>query len=485
MLDRDMSTGLRGAVGAVFLALAVGLTGCTDEILDVQDPDVVTPDQLQGPAGVPNKVAGMINDFREAYDSYVLYSGLLTDEFLLAGTFPTRLEIDARRPNPNNGTIEGDIYTPLHVSVSTAGDNDSLFTAALDDEAFSDIQGEVREGIALARLFGGYDRIFLGELFCQSILGGPEGESSPKAPAARMEEAITVLESAIPAAQDADLTSSPTDVATAARIGQARAMMFLGRYQEAAGMVTDVPDDFMFSMDYSANTPPEENEVFGFNWGVGPAIRWTVGNGNDASRDNERYPYYDEWASQNLLIPPAAHERQAFGSPDRPVSIETVYGGPNVAAPNGKATSIPLATGWEARMIEAEAMLRNGQVQAAEDMVNEMLETPSVNPLLLTEPALSTAGTTDSVFGEFDPVDFGDSFEPANDLPQMARARAAGLWLQGQRQGALRRYFRNDGVNLFPEREGNAMSLPVVQQEIDNNPNISQACPGGNVPGQG
>lgn len=136
-------------------------------------------------------------------------------------------------------------------------------------------------------------------------------------------------------------------------------------------------------------------------------------------------------------------------------------------------------------MIEAEAMLRAGQVQAAEDLVNRMLSSPSLNPLLMTEPSLSSAATTGETFGEFDPVDFGDAFEPQEDLPKMARARAAGLWLQGQRQGTLRRYFRNDGVNLYPERDGNAMSLPVVSQEVQNNPNISQACPGGNVPGQG
>lgn len=138
-------------------------------------------------------------------------------------------------------------------------------------------------------------------------------------------------------------------------------------------------------------------------------------------------------------------------------------------------------------MIEAEAMLRAGQVQPAEDLVNRMLSSPSLNPLLATEGTLSdsTASTTGEAFGEFDPVDFGDAFEPQEDLPKMARARAAGLWLQGQRQGTLRRYFRNDGVNLYPEREGNAMSLPVVQQEVQNNPNISQACPEGNVPGQG
>ncbi|MFB6240852.1 MAG: hypothetical protein ABEJ46_04740, partial [Gemmatimonadota bacterium] len=384
MLNRDART-LPAAVAVLAVTLAVGVTGCTDEILDVNDPDVVTPRQLEGPAGVPNRVAGMINDFREAYDDYVNYTGLLTDEFVLGGTFPTRLEIDQRRPGPDNTTIEGDVWTPMQVSLRTATDNDSLFTANLDNEAFSNVKSDLREGIALARLFGGYQRVFFSELFCQS--------------------------------------SGDKNVAAAARVGQARALMFLGNYQEAASRVAQVPTDFVFTMEYSANTPSETNEVYARSWGTNNFnLRWTIGNGKDQSRGNEKYAFYDSWVSKGLIIPPEAHDRTAFGSPNRPVSLENIY--------TSKSDPIPLATGWEARMIEAEAMLRNGQAGAAQQMVNKLLSSPELNPI---------ADVT------FEPVDFtdGGGFQPQDDLPEMARARAAGLWLQGQRQGTLRRFFRN------------------------------------------
>lgn len=126
-------------------------------------------------------------------------------------------------------------------------------------------------------------------------------------------------------------------------------------------------------------------------------------------------------------------------------------------------------------MIEAEAMLRAGNTGGAEQLVNRLLGDPSVNPLTAVNPSLASA------LGEFEPVDFSDGgFSPQEDLPQLARARAAGLWLSGQRQATLRRFVREDGVDLYPQgTQGDDVSFPVTQQELDNNPNISSACPTG------
>lgn len=123
-------------------------------------------------------------------------------------------------------------------------------------------------------------------------------------------------------------------------------------------------------------------------------------------------------------------------------------------------------------MIEAEAELRAGNDQVAEDEVNRLLTTPSLNPLTKVNPSL--AGS----LGSFDTVDFNDSgFDPATDLPQLARARIAGLWLSGQRQATLRRFATDDGVDLYPQdTQGDDMSFPITQQEIDNNRNVNSAC---------
>lgn len=125
-------------------------------------------------------------------------------------------------------------------------------------------------------------------------------------------------------------------------------------------------------------------------------------------------------------------------------------------------------------MIEAEATLRGGQPEVAEGTVNALLTDPSqaLNPMLEVNPDLTSSrmGGRIPAMGAFDPVDFTGDL--ATDLPQLARARTAGLWLTGERQGTFRRFLENDGVDLFPVRRSDDACLPVPQQEIDNNPNL-------------
>lgn len=123
-------------------------------------------------------------------------------------------------------------------------------------------------------------------------------------------------------------------------------------------------------------------------------------------------------------------------------------------------------------MIEAEVELRNGSPEVAQTMVNDLLTDPAqaLNPMLVVNPGLS--------IGAFEPVDFTGDL--ATDLPQLARARAAGNWLSGQRQGYFRRWRMADGVNLYPDhspRGADDISFPITTQEVDNNDNVGSACP--------
>lgn len=455
----------RGSKSSALLAGVLGLTvtlgACGDgSLLDVNDPDNVTPEVLQGPGAVSLRTSGVIGDFQEAFDSYAIYTGLLTDEFILSGTFETRIDVDRRnvQVNPENGTLTTDMYEPLHVARSSADTAVALYRASLDDPEFSEVTDELREGIALGLLYGGYIRIFLAEAYCQSILGGPEGEGSPMSPDERMAQALSRLEEAETAAVDAGLS----DAGTAARIGQARALMWLGEHTQAAGRVASVPSDFVFEAEYSGNTTDQYNEVYDFTWGDFNQPRWTVGDGDDGPRENETWPYLDEWVAQGLIDTVPGFDAPEIGVD---IALQQLY--------TERSSPLPLASGWEARMIEAESLLRDGSPGAAEDMVNDLLTDPSqsLNPMLFVNPSLS--------LGAFASVTFGD--EPlAGDLADLARARAAGNWLSGQRQGYLRRWREGDALNLYPDhapRGADDISFPIVQQEIDNNENVGSACP--------
>ncbi len=434
--------------------LALAATGCSiDKMLEVDDPDIVTPDQAAGPAAVPATVAGMVGDFQSAFDSYAIYAGLFTDEMILAGTFPTRIDVDERNVqlDPNNGTLEDDLFGPFHVARESADRNRAAWAGAVDDPDYSGVQDALKEGLALSSLYGGYLRAMMAEAYCAVVLE-PKGE--PLTPEAAMESALARLEEAQSLATQYGLS----DIATAARVGQARALMSLGRYAEAASVVASVPASFVFEAEYSSNQSSQYNLVHAFTWGVAPfVLRWTVGDGTAGNRHNERWPYFDEWVAQGLLVDdPPGYEAVEIGVG---VALQLVYDAPEV--------SLPVATGWEAQMDIAEAELRAGQVGQAEARVNGLLANPTVNPLMAMNPGLP--------MGAFAPVDFTGNL--ATDLPQMARARASGLWLNTDRQATLRRYYTRDGVDLYPTgTQGNDVSFPIPQQEIDNNPNVSGGC---------
>lgn len=100
---------------ALMVAL-LGVVGC-DSLLEVVDPDLVTPDNVQGEKGAELYWAGALGQFANAFSSgtggQALYSGMLGDEFHLSGTFPTRNEVDRREMDIRNGTLLGQ-YRALH-----------------------------------------------------------------------------------------------------------------------------------------------------------------------------------------------------------------------------------------------------------------------------------------------------------------------------------------------------------------------------------
>ena len=105
----------RGATLALSAVLLTGLAACdTGDLLEVTDPDIVTPDGLTTPSGLETLRAGAIGDFAFAYagngggtEGQVLVSGLFTDEYIHSGTFTTRREFDRRDVRDDNGTATG------------------------------------------------------------------------------------------------------------------------------------------------------------------------------------------------------------------------------------------------------------------------------------------------------------------------------------------------------------------------------------------
>ncbi len=447
------------------IALLAGtLSSCS---LDVFDPDIVTPDDVADPASLPIAIAGVVGDFQLQLDNYARYGGMFVDEFILSGTFPTRVQVDERRPLSDNATLTGGLYEVIHVARFSA-DNLAQAAAGLVGDPDAD-QDLVSQAIAIGQFYGAYVRLYLAELYCQSILGGgdetnPNYESSPKSPDERAQNAISLFQ----AAEASATVIGAADLADAARVGQARANMFLGNYAAAASGVASVGTGLEFMAAFSANDPSQYNDVYQLTYGDNASIRWTVGDGTQSERNFEKFAYYDEFLAAGLIFQdPSTTDFQPFNTAIR-LQLQLIYppplpsGDPQLSpTANGQSSPIIIASGFEARIMEAEAQYRAGDVAGAESKINALLTT-----------GLNPHGAM------FAPVDLTGTF--ATDISLIGYAYEVGAWLTGHRFGFVRRVLRNDNVDLFPSvQPGLDTAFPVVKQELDNNPDIGQACPSG------
>jgi hypothetical protein len=447
---------------AAIVLLGGTLSSCN---LEVFDPDIVQPEDVSDPASLPIAIAGVVGDFQLMYDDVARYTGLLTDEFILAGTFPTRVQVDQRDMLSDNTTLNG-VYENIHVSRFSA---DNLVEGAQglvgDPDADQDL---VEQALAIGQFYGGYVRVLLAEMYCQSILGGgdetnPNYESSPVGPDERMQDALTLLQ----AAQASATALGAADLADAAKVGQARANMWLGNYASAASAVASVGTGFEYMAAFSSNDPSQYNDVYDFTYSDTQQIRWTVGDGTQPERNFERFPFYDEFVDAGLLNPDPGSGFSAFNASIL-VHLQMIYppplaGGVPQSPPtaNGQSAPMVIASGFEARIIEAEVAYRGGDVAGAEATINALLT------------------TGDNPHGAiFAPVDLTGDFD--SDIALIGYAYEVGMWLAGHRMGFVRRVLRNDNVDLFPDvQPGTDTAFPVVKQELDNNPDINQACPSG------
>ena len=211
-----------------------------------------------------------------------------------------------------------------------------------------------------------------------------------------------------------------------------------------------------------------------FTWGDIQAIRWTVGNGTRPTRGNERWEHFDEFISLNLL----EFEPEGFTafSSVFPVSLQGLY--------NRADSRVLMASGAEAMLIRAEVAVRSGQTATAELLLNDLRSDYSLRA---------------TIQWGVDPPDSGNELVDltlagtlAQDLRTVAAARARELWLTGDRLTTSRRLRLDPTVNidLFPPVKtringGDDIAFPIVQLELDNNPNLSSgdACPAGQTIG--
>lgn len=425
--------------------LALPLAACdTESILEVNDPSFATPETLSNERALPVLVAGALSDFQIAYsgagdDSFLSVSALISDEYYASDTFLTRQATDQRMqfPAAQGNTSDGAFVRLQQARRSTA-------EAATRVQTVTGNANDAR--IAELRSLEGFTYVALGEGFCGNIPfstspGGSPGEfGQPLTTQQVFQEGAGRFDQALAATANSQL----------AAIGKGRALLNNGDFAGAAAAVAGVQTNYVYFIEHSVNTGRQFNPSFSL-------------------QDNRRYSVSDREGINGLPFRSARDVRL----PNDSIAAGGFDGTSllffNRRYPN-QGSDVPLATGVEARLIQAEAALRAGNTGAWLATLNALRADA---PALLTRMFPGAAARFTSA-----PAALSDPGTAAGRVDLMFSERAFWLYTTGHRLGDLRRLIRQynrtedqvypTGPYFKGGQYGDDVNFPVPFNETNN-----------------
>jgi len=369
----------RSFVGLLAVAAVLGASACdtVDRLLTVSTPSRLGESNFLVPQNAALISSSAVADFECAQGGYIVASGLAAGELVEGTQTAARWSYDRRDIEPNQaqyasaGCAAIGVYTPLNTARFT---NDQAVRLL---EGWSDAEVPDRQRlIATNAAMAGHSLVLLAEGFCECVIDLGPALTTAQA----LDSAIVRFDKAIAAATSANAT----DVLNLARVGKARAQLGKGDLAGAAATAAQVPQDFAFNATHDLNAGTRNNRIFaqnnqGFAVTVAPAYRAMTVGGNPDPRVRAVDGGRNTTDQINRLW-----TQQKYGS---------------LTAPT------PIATGIEARLIQAEA-LGAGQGVA---IINALRARPGV-----ALPPLSAG-------------------EEASFIATVMEERNRELWLQGTR----------------------------------------------------
>ncbi len=428
---------MRRIVNPAVVLILLTSVGCG--LLDTDQPNIVEPGDVETPAGAEARRVGAIADLAIAQDGdgtqfedgHILLSGLMSDEFVLSTTPPTEQEIDQRRVFENNSTLYDVFFNLNRARAAAEAAADALEQFSVDPAA--------EPGIAEMLSLAGYSYLFFGESFCSGVpFSRLDGDTivygQPQTTQQTLETGLARFDAAL---AHPGLSADDGTITGLASVGRARALLDLGRFDEAAAAVVDVPTEFQYITEHAESPLRLQNAI----WSYSVGWLWSVSDAEGGvglpflTAEDPRVPFQDE------------EDVGLEGSTPQFTLLK--YG--------DASASVVVADGIEARLIEAEALLQTANRSGMTAILNDLRDLQGLDNL-------STPGTQDA----------------AIDL--LFSERAFWMFATGHRLGDMRRLIRQYGraaETIFPSGNylkggsyGEDVNLPIPVEEL-NNPNSS------------
>ena len=398
------------------MATAVAVAGCSQDLLSVQTPNVISEGVIGSSLGVTTLRNGAMQDFIVAYsgtlDAYAIASGNLGDEIQTTDNFADRFNTDARNSNELLGGALNTTYNNLQLARSN-------LTGALEKwTAIKPTTAAYKDSLSEMYAIRGFTEGAFGEGYCSGVpfsrvlASGDFEYGDPLTTAQLFTRASASLDTAL-------ANATGTTYRSLASIGKARVLLDQGQFAQAATAVSAVPTTFKYTLFHSIATARQTNGIWSAVYNAG--TRYTVGTAEGTNGLDYLVTPVDP------RVPWVTSTNVGFDGTSTNLPRQLKY--------TSQSAPFVLADGIEARLIEAEARLQGG-TQADRDAVFALLNTLRATGLTTAVAPLAASPTTQTA---------------AVDM--LFKERAFWLYLTGHRLGDMRRLIRQysrAATTVFP-----------------------------------
>jgi starch-binding outer membrane protein, SusD/RagB family len=453
----------RRAVWACTLAPAL-LAGCqnglTDALLEAEQPGIIDPSNVNSPEGADAIRLGTLINLRGITTAWTL-GGLVGDEYVITVSASITGFVDQRRgSNPFAISAFTSVLRALASVRTSANQAIPLLAKWAPQNATTNVN------IAEMYFARGMAELQIGRDFCSGIPlddgnASPPVYTQPLSVQQILEVAVASFDTAL--ARTTGTDNASLNINRAARIGKARALVGLGRFSEAAALVstTTVPTTYTYNFTYA--TTSGNNPVWSLN---GSGRSYSVGDSLEGPSRSIVVPYVVPFFSARDPRIPSSYTVSANGR-------DTTKGTDGVTnfrftTLYGQTTPMALVNGIDARLVEAEARLAANDIPGMMTILNALrattltIGTVTVTPAQL--PALAAPATRDAA------------------INLLFREKAFWTYGRGQRLGDMRRLIRQYGrtqdkvypTGLYPSggsTYGTDVNFPLGPDE-NGNPNF-------------
>jgi len=371
----------------IAVALAMGLAGCNlkDTLLEPQQPGVIQPDAVESAVAADalrKGALGRLKDATEGGNGGGLWSmsGLLADEWKSGDTFIQRVETDQRIIQNNNAELI-DEFRAQHRARQGARD------------AINAIE-KFRAFIPAADLYAaqmwwvmGHVEMQLAENWCSGVpygitLDGVPTYSAPRSMAEGLALAMSHLDSALAYATATD-TATVTHM-RAIQLSRARVLVAQGSFAAAAAAVTAIPTAYRYLQTHSLTTADVAA------WSLNNSQRrWVVGDSFDVSGLIANAIPFASAGDLRVRVQGTSINstlNRAFDNSTWFVQ-QTIW---------ARSDAIPILSGVDARLIEAEERLQANDFAGMTTILNALRAAPQFLGSTYSSPVMAALATPGS-----------------------------------------------------------------------------------------